>query len=65
MQVSEGLKGGRTIARGIMQLFQYNSCPGNSICKFLGLGSRTWKKVSGRKLEFRNMEMTASETSYK
>ena len=49
----------------IMQLFQYYSCPGNFICKFPGLGSRTWKKVSGRKLAFHNKEMSGSEASFK
>jgi hypothetical protein len=59
------LKGGRKIAGVIMQLFQYYSFPGNFICKFLGLRSRTWKKVSGRKLECHNKEMSGSEASFK
>lgn len=65
MHVQLELKGGRTIAGVTMQLFQYNSSPGNSICKCLRLGSRTWRKVSGRKLEFHNKEMSGSEASYK
>ena len=65
VQVLQEWKGGRMIAGLIMQLFQYYSCPGNFICRFLGLGSRTWKKVSGRKLACHNKEMSGSEASFK
>lgn len=65
VQVLQEWKGGRMIAGLFMQLFQYYSCPGNLICIFLGLGSRTWKKVSGRKFTFHNKEMSGSEASFK
>lgn len=65
MQVLQELKGGRGIAGVITQLFQYESSPGNIICKFLGLGSRIWKKIAGRKLECHNKDVREIEGSFK